>query len=212
MKRKTAETMSNTVINVIDDDPAVSQAISIVAKSQGYLVAAYRTAEDFLYGHDPDRPGCILLDVKMPGMSGLELQKMLGDAGVRLPVIIMSGHSDVPMAVEAMSLGAVTFLEKPFRMNVLKEQIERAVKLDEERRASWIAVKTATEAMSRLTEKEREVLESIMQEKTNKEIAEELGVTLRAVEDRRSRLMKKLEVESIIGLVDLVRTFRSADN
>lgn len=196
--------MSNAVINVIDDDPAVSQAITIVAKSQGYRVAAYHTAEDFLYGHDPERPGCILLDVKMPGLSGLELQQMLVDAGIRLPVIVMSGHSDVPMAVEAMSRGAVTFLEKPFRMNVLKEQIEKAVKLDEELRTSWFATRTANEAMKRLTDKEREVLDFIMQEKTNREIAEHLNLTLRAVEDRRSRLMKKLGVETIIGLAELV--------
>ncbi|MCG6155165.1 response regulator transcription factor [Rubinisphaera margarita] len=195
----------HSVINVVDDDPAVAQAISVVSRSLGYRVAVYRSAEDFLYGHDPNQPGCILLDVKMPGMSGLELQRMLCDAGVTLPIIMMSGHGDIPMAVEAMSSGAVTFLEKPFRMKMLAEQIARAIEIDDARREERERCQDARARMDQLTDKERVVLEEIVHGLTNKQIAEKLGLSIRAIEDRRSRVMRKLGTNSIIELIELVK-------
>ncbi len=195
----------HSVINVVDDDPAVAQAISVVSRSLGYRVAVYRSAEDFLYGHDPNQPGCILLDVKMPGMSGLELQRMLRDAGVTLPIIMMSGHGDIPMAVEAMSSGAVTFLEKPFRMKMLTEQIARAIEIDNSLRDERERTQDARSRMDQLTDKERVVLEEIVHGLTNKQIAEKLGLSIRAIEDRRSRVMRKLGTSSIIELIELVK-------
>ncbi|HCS53587.1 response regulator [Rubinisphaera sp.] len=195
--------MSHIVINVVDDDPAVSQAISVVAKSLGYRVALYASAEDFLYGHDADQPGCILLDVKMPGMSGLELQRMLRDAGVVLPVIMMSGHGDIPMAVEAMTGGAITFLEKPFRMKLLATEIAKAIEIDRVTRIEREKKDYALKKLKMLTEKERVVLTDIVNGLTNKQIAEKLNLSIRAIEDRRSRVMKKLEANSIIELIDL---------
>ncbi|MCA8987225.1 MAG: response regulator transcription factor [Planctomycetaceae bacterium] len=192
------------VINVVDDDPAVSQAISVVARSFGYRVALYKSAEDFLYGYDDTQPGCILLDVKMPGMSGLELQRMLRSAGVRLPVIMMSGHGDIQMAVDAMTNGAVTFLEKPFRMQVLGDQIAKAIELDKKDRDEREQQITAREKLESLTDKEKTVLIEIANGLTNRQIADKLNLSVRAIEDRRSRAMKKLKINSIVELVTIL--------
>lgn len=198
--------MSTPVVNVVDDDPAVSQAISIIAKSIGYAAAIYRSAEDFLYGHDPERPGCLILDVKMPGLSGLELQKMLLDAGVEIPIIMISGHADVPMAVTAMARGAYMFLEKPFRMDVLQQHIIGGIDLDASRRAVRAKRHRSRQQLARLTEKEQEVLRMILRGLTNKQMAEGLSLTVRAIEDRRSRLMRKLEITTLIELLDMVNS------
>lgn len=198
--------MSTPVVNVVDDDPAVSSAISLIAKNIGYAAAIYRSAEDFLYGHDPERPGCLILDLKMPGNSGLEIQKMLLEAGVEIPMIIVSGNADVPMAVVSMSRGAYMFLEKPFRMDVLQQHISNALELDASRRAIRAKRHRARQQLSRLTEKEQEVLRMILQGLTNKQMAEGLGLTVRAIEDRRSRLMRKLEVNTLIELLDMVNS------
>lgn len=200
-----AITTSKAVVHVVDDDPAVSQAISIVGKSLGYRVAAYASAEDFLYGYEPTAPGCVILDIKMPGMTGLELQKMLRDAGIMLPVIMISGHADVEMAVESMRQGAVDFLQKPFRMNVLKERIAQAIQIDEDSRIARHKSTEAKRKLALLTEKETQVLEFVVDGMTNKEIAEQLRLTTRAIEDRRARMMRKLELDSVVELYDLVR-------
>lgn len=192
------------VINVVDDDPAVARAISVVAKSIGYRVALYRSAEDFLYGYDDSQPGCILLDVKMPGMTGLELQTMLKRADVQLPIIMMSGHGDIPMAVEAMAQGAVTFLEKPFRMQALAAEISRAIEIDSDHRIKREKTIAARKKLEALTEKERLVLCEVVKGRTNRQIAEQLGLSVRAIEDRRSRVMKKLEATSVVALAELI--------
>jgi FixJ family two-component response regulator len=200
--------MSTPVVNVVDDDPAVSQAIAIVAKSLGYGAAVYRSAEDFLYGHDPERPGCLILDIKMPGMSGLELQKMLVDAGVCLPVIMISGHADISMAVTAMSRGAYTFLEKPFRLDVLQQQIRGSIEKDRLVRLKKSKRIDAQNRLARLTDKEQEVLDMIHQGLTNKQMAEKLNLTVRTVEDRRSRVMRKVEVNTLADLFELMFAVR----
>jgi FixJ family two-component response regulator len=200
--------MSTPVVNVVDDDPAVSQAIAIVAKSLGYGAAVYRSAEDFLYGHDPERPGCLVLDIKMPGMSGLELQEMLVRAGVCLPLIMISGHADISMAVTAMSRGAYTFLEKPFRLDVLQQQIKGSIEKDKIVRLKKSMKQNAQERLGRLTEKELQVVEMIRQGLTNKQMAEKLQLTIRTVEDRRSRVMRKVEANSLADLFDLMHVAR----
>lgn len=200
------------IINVVDDDPAVSQAISVVAKSLGYRVALYRSAEDFLYGYDDSQPGCILLDVKMPEMSGLELQRMLQAAGVRLPIIMMSGHGDIQMAVEAMSNGATTFLEKPFRMQLLSQEINRAIDLDQSHREHRNKLLIVQEKLLSLTDKERAVLQEIAGGLTNRQIADKLCLSVRAIEDRRSRAMKKLEISSLVELVQILNMAQNPQN
>ena len=191
---------------IVDDDPAVRRAVGIVARSLSCEVRMFGSASEFLLGYAEGTPGCLVLDVRMPEMSGIELQKMLVDAGVRLPVIMMSGHADVPMAVTAMSQGAFTFLQKPFRMPELTSAIEQAV---QQSLAEQELHQQQTEVLTRLkslTSKEREVLDLLLEGRSNKEIASHLSISLRAVEDRRARLMKRMEAASIVELVSDVRS------
>jgi len=191
---------------IVDDDPAVQRAVGIVARSLSYEVRMFGSASEFLLGYTEGTPGCLVLDVRMPEMSGIELQKMLVDAGVRFPVIMMSGHADVPMAVTAMSQGAFTFLQKPFRMPELKEAIDQAI-------AHCLAEQTRQQKQNEvrarlrsLTSKEREVLDLLLEGCSNKEIATRVSISLRAVEDRRARLMKRMEAASLVELVSDIRS------
>lgn len=193
------------IVYIVDDDPAVRQAVSIVARALGVEVHAFAQAEDFLAAWDETTAGCLVLDVRMPETSGIELQRTLNAAGVRIPTIMMSGHADVRMAVEAMSHGAFTFLEKPFRMEELSTTIEKALA---ESQANIESVRVKVEIRSRLdslTRKEREVLDLILKGKTNREMAEKLTLSLRAIEDRRSRVMKRMEMSSVVDLVSAVK-------
>ena len=190
-------------IFVVDDDAAVGRALQSAGKLLGHPVRAFASAAEFLAAYAGE-PGCMVLDVRMPGMTGLELQRRLADDGVGIPVVMISGHADVRIAVEAMTLGAVTLLEKPFRLDELLAHVRRALEKD---RADRDAVARATDAGARLaalTAKEREVLELVAAGKTNREMAEELGLSLRAVEDRRSRLMRKVGAKSVVELVRLL--------
>ncbi|MBI1312223.1 response regulator [bacterium] len=191
---------------IVDDDPAVQRAVGIVARSLNCEVRMFGSAAGFLFGYVEGTPGCLVLDVRMPEMSGIELQKMLADAGVRLPVIMMSGHADVPMAVAAMSQGAFTFLEKPFRMPELTSSIQQAIDhslAELSRHQQQHEIRTRLKS---LTPKEREVLDLLLEGCSNKEIAGRLNISLRAVEDRRARVMKRMEATSIVGLVSDVRS------
>ena len=186
------------IVYIVDDDPAVRQAVGIVARALRVEVRAFARAEDFL-----------VLDVRMPETSGIELQRTLNAAGVRIPIIMMSGHADVRMAVEAMSQGAFTFLEKPFRMEELSRTIEEALA---ESHSAIEAVRRNAEIKSRfesLTHKEREVLDLILKGKTNREMALELKLSLRAIEDRRSRVMKRMETSSVVDLVSTVQVLHN---
>lgn len=188
---------------LVDDDPAISRALASAGQLLGLPVLSFSSAEQFLRCYDRSQPGCLILDIKMPGMSGLELQQKLITEGIHLPVIMISGHADVRIAVEAMSRGAMTLLEKPFRLDELLAHIRRAIELDAERRASQAQRDQAEALWTQLTPKEREVLELIRAGKINKQIATDLHISLRAVEDRRARLMKRLQVRSLAELLQL---------
>lgn len=195
-------------VYIVDDDPAVRQAVSIVARALGVEVRAFARAEEFLASCDETTTGCLILDVRMPETSGIELQRTLNAAGVRIPTIMMSGHADVRMAVEAMSQGAFTFLEKPFRMEELSTTIERALAvshatLENTRRRADIRSR-----LESLTPKEREVLDLILKGRTNRAMAQELGLSLRAIEDRRSRVMKRMAMSSVVDLVSAVKSVK----
>jgi FixJ family two-component response regulator len=194
---------SQPTIFVVDDDPAVSRALTSAGRLLGLPIRAYASAAAFLSSYDPCQPGCLVLDIKMPGMTGLELQQKLVDEGSPLPVIMISAHADVRIAVEAMSRGAVTVLEKPFRLQELMAQVRRAVELDAARRAVKDRDAHGVAQLAQLTAKEREVLDLLFSGKTNKEIASALHLSVRGVEDRRARLMKKLHVRSLAELVRL---------
>ena len=197
--------VSESTIFVVDDDPAVSQALAATGRFMGVNVEAFGSADAFLANYDYTRPGCLVLDVKMPGMSGLELQKRLVALGNCPPIVMISGHGDVRMVVDAMSAGAVTFVEKPFGMTEISGHIEKALQLDLARREHHGRQAVAARRLAALTSKQRDLLMLITAGMSNKQMALKLGVSLRAVEDRRARLMKALEVESLAALLTLAR-------
>lgn len=195
---------------IVDDDPAVQRAVSVVARSLGYPVRTFGKAADFLYGYEEGTPGCLVLDVRMPEMTGMELQKMLSDARIHIPVIMISGHADVRMAVEAMSQGAFTFLEKPFRMPELQTCLQTAIEQNIKEMAHSAKQEDTRTRLASLTTKEREVLELLLDGLSNKEIAARLSISLRAVEDRRSRLMKRMGAASAIELVSDIKSLNES--
>ncbi|HJZ54715.1 MAG TPA: response regulator [Gemmataceae bacterium] len=191
-------------IFVVDDDDAVRRALAGAGELLGRPVQAFGSAAEFLAAFDPTHPGCLVLDLRMPGMTGFELQRRLADDGVPIPIIVVSGHADVRTAVEVMTRGAVTLLEKPFRLDELLAHLREALELDAANRARADRQAAAAARLAGLTAKEREVLEAVAAGKTNREIADELGLSVRAVEDRRARLMKKLEARSVAELIQLL--------
>jgi FixJ family two-component response regulator len=190
-------------IFVVDDDAAVGRALQSAGKLIGHPVRAFGSAAEFLAAYARE-PGCLVLDIRMPGMTGLELQRKLADDGIGIPVVMISGHADVRIAVEAMTVGAFTLLEKPFRLDELLAQVRRALEKDRADRAARAASADADARLAALTAKEREVLELVATGKTNREMADELGLSLRAVEDRRARLMRKVGAKSVVELVRLL--------
>jgi FixJ family two-component response regulator len=191
-------------IFVVDDDAAVGRALQSAGKLLGHPVRAFASAAEFLAAYSPEQPGCLVLDIRMPGMTGLELQRKLADDGANIPVVMISGHADVRIAVEAMTLGAVTLLEKPFRLDELLSHVRKALEKDAAARAARQQSADADQRLAALTQKEREVLELIATGKTNREMADALGLSVRAVEDRRARLMKKVNAGSVAELVKLL--------
>jgi FixJ family two-component response regulator len=195
--------MSVPTVFVVDDDDAVRAAVAAAGGLLGHPVRAFASAAAFLAAYTADQPGCLVLDVKMPGMSGLELQRKLADDGVTLPVVMISGHADVRIAVEAMTLGAVTLLEKPFALDALLGHVRTAIERDAAGRSARGQADDARARLAALTPKEREVLDHLTAGRTNREIGDRIGVSVRTVEDRRARLMKKLGVGSLAELVAL---------
>lgn len=196
---------SEPTVFIIDDDPAVVKLVIELACAIGFAARSWPSAETFLADYEPTGPACLVLDVRMPGMSGLQLQKELVKQGTALPVILITGYADVRMAVEVMKAGAFDFLEKPFRPQELCDKMQEAIKLHQE---IWQRLKqreTAASRIAALTPAERQVMEMIVEGKTNKMIATELDLSLRAVEDRRARMMTRLRVDSRAELLRLVR-------
>lgn len=197
--------MPAPTIYLIDDDLAVSRALEAVGAMLRLPVLVFSSAESFLKFDFANAVGCLIVDIKLPGMNGLELQSALRERSCELPVIIISGHADVPLAVEAMRRGALTVLEKPFPLDQLTPHIRQAIELDRTRREFSQQRQLARDRMATLTPREREVLDLVTQGKTNKEMAAQLHLTLRAIEDRRSRLMRRVGVSSLAELLTLAQ-------
>jgi len=200
--------MADSTVFVVDDDPAMRQSLQFLMESVGASVETYDTAREFLDSYEPSKPGCLVLDVRMPGMSGLELQERLAAEGVAIPVIVITGFGDAQMAVRALKGGAVDFLEKPFTDQHLLERVNEALERDRKRRAK-VAEQAEFEArMARLTTRERQVLDFVVEGKANKIIASELGLSPKTVEVHRSRMMDKMGVTTLAQLLRLVITHR----
>jgi two-component system response regulator FixJ len=194
----------NPVIMVVDDDSGVRNAMRSLLKSVGLESALFASAQDFLAAYQPAQPGVLVLDIRMPGMSGLELQQQLNLRGAVIPVIFMTGHGDIPMAVEAMQHGAFDFLQKPFRDQDLLDRIQRAIAKDIEQRQSLGEHERIKTHLESLTAREREVLDLMIQGKQNKVIAQDLGVSPRTVEIHRARVMEKMDAQSVAQLVRMM--------
>jgi two-component system response regulator FixJ len=191
-------------VHVVDDDDAVRSSLRLLLKSVGLPTVAHASAQEFLATWDGDQPGCLVLDVRMPGMSGIELQAELNQRGAIIPVIFISGHGDIPMAVEAIQHGAFDFLQKPFRDQDLIDRVQRALASDAEHRQLLQQRETLKQRFESLTPREQEVLELVTQGKANKVMAGDLGVSQRTVEIHRARVMEKMGAQSLAQLVRMV--------
>jgi RNA polymerase sigma factor (sigma-70 family) len=191
-------------VYVVDDDDAMRDSLKWLLESRGLKVEIYASSEAFLDAFHGGLAGCMVLDVRMPGMSGLELYERLHARASTLPVIFITGHGDVPIAVSALKLGAADFIEKPFNDQEMVRLIERCMKQDRAASEKRAENATAAQRMGSLTQREREVLELIVAGKLNKQIADELGISIKTVEVHRSRVMEKMAVNSVAELVQLV--------
>jgi FixJ family two-component response regulator len=192
------------VVFIVDDDEAVRSSLRLLLKSVGLVPNALGSAREFLDKYDPAQPGCLVLDVRMPQMSGLELQERLNLQGAVIPVIFITGHGDIPMAVEAMQAGAFDFLQKPFRDQDLIDRIQRALQKDHTNRAGLNERSLIRERLESLTPREREVLALVTSGKPNKIMAADLGVSQRTVEIHRARVMEKMAASSLAQLVRMM--------
>jgi FixJ family two-component response regulator len=189
---------------IIDDDQAVRDAVGLLLQTAGLMVETFPSAAVFLESTAVRRPGCLVLDVRMPGMSGLDLQRQLQQQGYRIPIIFMTGHGDVPMAIRAMKAGAFDFIEKPFQGEALLARVREALQLDALERRRQIRRAAAAERMALLSPREREVLERVAAGQYNKVIAAELGISLSTVEIHRKRVMEKLQAGSLSDLIRML--------
>jgi two-component system response regulator DctR len=191
-------------VHVVDDDGAIRDALAWLLGSRGLPARTWPSAEAFLAGHDPGQPGCLVLDIRMEGMSGIELFDQLRAAGSTLPVIFLTGHGDVPLAVAALKKGAFDFVEKPSNDNQLVDLVIEALRRDEARRGERAAEAGITARLEQLTAREREVMLLVLRGLPNKAIADELGLAVRTVEVHRARLFEKMGVRSAVELAQLL--------
>lgn len=196
--------MTGPVAHVIDDDPAVRDALQWLLKSRGVDSRSWESANDFLSAVISERCGCLLLDVRMPGMNGIELFDRLRLSGCRLPVIFLTGHGDVPMAVQALKDGAFDFIEKPYDDNALVDKVLAALEHDEKRCAREDSNQSVRNRLHQLTQREQEVMQRILAGKLNKVIADELGIAMRTVEVHRSHIFEKMQVRSAVELSQIL--------
>jgi FixJ family two-component response regulator len=191
-------------IFIIDDDEAVRDSIALLLKSEGYLVKTYESGIRFLEEVSPYTPGCIVVDIRMPSMTGLELADELNNRNTSMPILFITGHGDVPMAVEAMKKGALEFIQKPFDDQELIDKVDEALNIDAENRHVNAKRDEIRDRLEQLTPRENQVLDMILNGMANKVIAIELELSQRTVEIHRARVMEKMEAKSLAGLVQMV--------
>lgn len=192
------------LVYLVDDDEAIRDSLGLLLQSVGLECEVYASALEFLGAYDPERHSCLVADIRMPGLSGLELQQRLNEQRADVPVIFITGHGDVPMAVNAMKSGASDFIQKPFRDQDLIDRIHKALAKDRERRASRVEENAIRDRLATLTPRETEVMRRVVRGQANKVIALDLGVSQRTVELHRARVMRKLKMRSLAELVSTV--------
>ncbi|MFE8071911.1 response regulator FixJ [Marinobacteraceae bacterium S3BR75-40.1] len=199
--------MSQTVY-VVEDDEAVRDSLTLLLESEGLRVETFATGNDFLEAWNEDMAGCIVLDIRMPGLDGMEVQSALNEHNSLLPIIFVTGHGDVPLAVEAMKHGAVDFVQKPYREEALLDKVKSALEQDEEQRRSLGERNEIVRKIESLTPREREIMDRMVEGQANKVIAIELDISQRTVEIHRSRVMHKMGTHSLAHLVRMVMSVK----
>lgn len=189
------------IVYIVDDDEAVRDSLCFLLKSVGITGHGFGSGNEFLNAYDPDWQGCILLDIRMPGISGMEVQRQLSERSCPLPIIFITGHGDIPMAVEAMHLGAYDFIQKPFHDQDLLDRIQQALATYRESQDELTLKKDVQERYEKLTPREREVMEAVVRGHANKVIAMDLELSQRTVEIHRARVMEKMQARSLASLV-----------
>jgi two-component system, LuxR family, response regulator FixJ len=191
-------------IYVGDDESSLRQAMDFLFNSIGMKVQAFESAAEFLENYVSGQPGCLLLDVRMPMMNGLELQKVMREREIELPIIMISGHGDIQLAVEAMKMGAIDFIEKPFRDQTLIDVVQKAIEIDRQKRQANQNTFVIKARYGELSEREKEVLLGIVAGKANKCIAQKMNLSQKTIEFHRSHVMKKMHAESLAELVKMI--------
>lgn len=194
------------IVYIVDDDEDIRISLARALRTRGYNVVAFASAQAFLDGHEAEQSGCLILDYGMPEMSGLDLQKLLVARGIYIPIIFITGHGGVPESVQAMKLGAVDFLEKPFRQETLIKQIDAAFTLDARARQSHDKTRSAKARFENLTEREKEIAKLLVSNpssSSSKDVARHLDISPRTVDHHRARVLEKMRVQSVAELVDL---------
>ncbi|HEX4326708.1 MAG TPA: response regulator transcription factor [Burkholderiales bacterium] len=192
------------LIHIVDDDEAMRDSLAWLLDGDRYAVHTYTSGEDFLERHAPGRPACVILDIRMPGISGVEVHERLVRRGATTPVVFVTGHGDVPMAVEAIKRGAFDFIEKPFSETKLMAIISRALEDDERRAGETSALTDVAQRLAKLSPREREVLDLVIAGKMNKTIADAMNISIKTVEAHRAKVMDKMGAKSLAELVQLV--------
>ena len=194
---------TDQTIFVVDDEPDVRAALSMLIRSVGLKPEIYENPQAYLDAYDPERAGCLVLDMRMPGMSGLDLQEKLASMGLHPPIIMISGHGEIPNAVQAVQSGAIDFLQKPVGDQLLLDRIQQALRMDTENRKQFHECHELQSRYDTLTSREREVLRGVIAGKLNKTIADELSVSTRTVEIHRAHVMEKMQAASLSALVSM---------
>jgi FixJ family two-component response regulator len=193
------------IVHIVDDDPEVCRSLKYVIQTAGFRVATYTSARDFLASNAAAKPGCLILDIRLPGTNGLELQERLAALGSSIPVIIISGYADVSLAVRAMRKGAMDLLEKPFDSSLLLDRIRQGIEIDRKIHIRRGAKEQIQSRISTLTPREREVMRLVVQGNANKRIAATLGISMKTVEAHRAHVMRKMQADSLAELVQMVQ-------
>ena len=196
---------AESIVFIIDDDPLYRTSSERLVRSVGFDVQSFESARDFLSSRRPDAPSCLILDVRLPGLSGLDLQRELAEAGVHIPIIFVTGHGDIPMSVQAMKAGAVEFLTKPFRDQALLDAIRYAIGRDQVARRQRARNANLRRRYESLNPREREVFKCLVSGMLNKQIAVEIGTTERTVKFHRGNIMQKMQVKSLAELVRMAQ-------
>ena len=200
------------IVYVVDDEPAVSISLKRLLRSVGLEARTYASAQEFLRSERPDAPGCLILDVRLPGLSGLDLQQELTAEKIDLPVIFITGHGDIPMSVRAMKAGAVEFLTKPFREQDLLEAIQRGIEQNRVTRMHNSEMRILQRRYASLTPREREVFPRVTSGLLNKQIAAQLGASEKTIKVHRGQVMQKMKAESLAHLIEMAQKLRLSSN